>query len=313
VRRGDPAVHPLGPPRPTPPGPRRRRPVAGLHVHRQRRRGQPARRARRGRRRRGLQRRLREPGEPARDHREARDDPRAAPPAPARAAAPGRRGSHARGRVEGQAAARLLAARPVRRGAPAHGRVLPDAHRIARGGLRMRHAMLSLLVAALVTGLATSPAAAEAPTSLVVQTVAEPPGLDLTATPASATAAVVFYNVQEALVKVDRHGKLVPWLAERWHTTDNRNYTFFLKRGVHFHNGRELLAADVKYVFERAMNPETKHPYPGYYASIGDIIVKDDYTITFSLKSLNANFLLNLPRQGSVIYPREAVDTLKTD
>src|SRR5207244_13642735 len=49
-------------------------------------------------------------------HREARDDPRAAPPAPARAAAPGRRGSHARGRVEGQAAARLLAARPVRRG-----------------------------------------------------------------------------------------------------------------------------------------------------------------------------------------------------
>src|SRR5438132_7990484 len=98
----------------------------------------------------------------------------------------------------------------------------------------MRHAMMSLLVAALVAGLATSPAAAEAPTSLVVQTVAEPPGLDLTATPASATSAVVFYNVQEALVKVDRHGKLVPWLAERWHTTDNRNYTFFLKRGVHF-------------------------------------------------------------------------------
>src|SRR2546421_949439 len=177
----------------------------------------------------------------------------------------------------------------------------------------MCHAMLSLLVAALVAGLATSPAAAEAPTSLVVQTVAEPPGLDLTATPASATAAVVFYNIQEAVVKVDRHGKLVPWLAERWHTTDDRNYTFFLKRGVRFHNGREMTAADVKYVFERAMNPETKHPYPGYYAAIGDIIVRDDYTITFSLKSLNANFLLNLARQGSVIYPREAVDALKSE
>src|SRR3989454_1881466 len=177
----------------------------------------------------------------------------------------------------------------------------------------MRHAMMSLLVAALVAGLATTPPAPGPPTSRVVQPVAEPPGLDLTATPASATSAVVFYNVQEALVKVDRHGKLVPWLAERWRTTDNRNYTFFLKRGVRFHNGRELLAADVKYVFERAMNPETKHPYPGYYASIGDIIVKDDYTITFSLKSLNANFLLNLARQGSVIYPREAVDTLKTE
>src|SRR5262249_28458498 len=85
-----------------------------------------------------------------------------------------------------------------------------------------------------------------------------------------------------------------------------------LKRGVRFHNGRELKAADVKFVFERAMNPETKHPYPGYYAAIGDIIVKDDYTVTFALKSLNANFLLNLARQGSVIYPRETVDTLKS-
>src|SRR5438309_1198849 len=169
------------------------------------------------------------------------------------------------------------------------------------------------LSAALVLGLLLSPAAAQAPRSVVVQTVTEPPGLDLTATPASATAAVVFYNIQEALVKVDRHGKLVPWLAERWHTTDNRNYTFFLKRGVRFHNGREMTAADVKYVFERAMNPETKHPYPGYYAAIGDIIVRDDYTITVSLKSLNANFLLNLARQGSVIYPREAVDALKSE
>src|SRR5436309_12457 len=169
------------------------------------------------------------------------------------------------------------------------------------------------LSAALVLGLLLSLAAAQAPRSVVVQTVTEPPGLDLTATPASATAAVVFYNIQEALVKVDRHGKLVPWLAERWHTTDNRNYTFFLKRGVRFHNGREMTAADVKYVFERTMNPETKHPYPGYYAAISDIIVRDDYTITFSLKSLNANFLLNLARQGSVIYPREAVDALKSE
>src|ERR1041384_8600815 len=101
--------------------------------------------------------------------------------------------------------------------------------------------------------------AAAQTSTLTVQTAAEPPGLDLTATPASATAAVVFYNVQEALVKVDKHGKLVPWLAERWHTSDNKNYTFFLKKGVHFHNGREMKAADVKFVIERAMNPETKH------------------------------------------------------
>jgi len=139
----------------------------------------------------------------------------------------------------------------------------------------MRRAVnvLVLVVLALMTLVASS--GAQTPRALVVQTATEPPGLDLTATPASATAAVVLYNVQECLVKVDAQGKIVPWLAERWHTSDNRNYTFFLKKGVRFHNGRELKAADVKFVIERAMNPETKHPYPQYYAAIGDIIVED--------------------------------------
>src|SRR5947209_12426185 len=150
----------------------------------------------------------------------------------------------------------------------------------------MRHLGKLLLVALALLPLAFPAAAAE---NLVVQAATEPPGLDLTATPASATAAVIFYNVQEALVKVDRHGKLVPWLAERWHTSDNRNYTFFLKRGVRFHNGREVRAADVKYVFDRAMNPETKHPYVKDYEAIGDLVVKDDYTVTFVLKNVNAN------------------------
>ena len=164
--------------------------------------------------------------------------------------------------------------------------------------------LLSFAVAGSVT--------AQAPNRLIVQSQTEPPGLDMTATPATATSGVIFYNVQEALVKVDRHGKLVPWLAERWHTADNRNYTFFLKKGVRFHNGRELKAADIKYAFERAMNPETKHPYAKDYEAIGDIIVKDDYTVTFALKSVNASFLQNVARAGSVIYPREAVETMKS-
>src|SRR6266542_2355580 len=177
----------------------------------------------------------------------------------------------------------------------------------------MRSAAIALGLLLVVASLSVPPVAAQPAPGLVVQVAAAPPGLDLTATPASATAGVVFYNIQECLVKVDRHGKIVPWLAERWHTSDNRNYTFFLKRGVRFHNGRELRAADVKFVIDRAMNPETKHPYPGYYAAISDIIVKDDYTITVTLKGTTANFLLNMARQGSVMYPREAVDTLKSE
>ena len=178
----------------------------------------------------------------------------------------------------------------------------------------MRGLLGSIALAAcwVVATLSWAPPAA-AQGALVVQVVTEPPGLDLTATPASATAAVVHYNIQESLVKVDRAGKIVPWLAERWHTSDNRNYTFFLKRGVRFHNGRELKAADVKFAIERAMDPATNHPHRDHYAAVGDIIASGDYTVTFSLKSPNANFLLNIARQGSVIYPREAVDTLKSN
>jgi len=165
--------------------------------------------------------------------------------------------------------------------------------------------------AALLLAVVPAPARAQGG-NLVVQVSTEPPGLDLTASPASAIAGVIFYNVQEALVKVDKHGKLVPWLAERWYTTDSRSYTFFLRRGVRFHNGREMRAADVKYVLDRAVNPETKHPYRVQYEAIRDVIVKDDYTISVTLKQPDATFLWTVARQGSVIYPREAVDTLKT-
>src|SRR5438094_10134518 len=153
---------------------------------------------------------------------------------------------------------------------------------------------LLVLLAAMAPAPVT-PAVAQG--NLTVQIPAEPPGLDLTASPASAIAAVVHYNVQECLVKVDKSGKLVPWLADRWYTTDSKNYTFFLKKGVRFHNGRELRAADVKFVLDRAVNPETKHPYRVQYENIQDVIVKDDYTISVTLKQVEANFLWTVARQ----------------
>lgn len=168
------------------------------------------------------------------------------------------------------------------------------------------------LALALVASPAPGAAAPQPGGNLVVQVATEPPGLDATASPATAIGAVVQYNIQECLVKIDSNGKLVPWLAERWYTTDNVNYTFFLKRGVRFHNGREMRAEDIKFVLQRAANPEAKHPHRARYAAIADIIVKDDYTITLRLKDADANFLVTLALQGSVIYPREAAETLKT-
>jgi peptide/nickel transport system substrate-binding protein len=172
--------------------------------------------------------------------------------------------------------------------------------------------MTRLLLGALLALAWVGPARADG-SALVVQVPTEPPGLDLTASPASAIAAVVHYNVQECLVKVDRHGAIVPWLAERWEVSrDTLTYTFRLKRGVRFHNGRELKATDVKFVLERAANPETKHPYVRRYQNIAAIRAVDDHTVAVGLARPDASFLWTLAVQGSVIYPEESVGTLKS-
>src|SRR5438552_18253274 len=114
--------------------------------------------------------------------------------------------------------------------------------------LRRGWVLALLVLFAAVAPAPVTPAVAQG--NLTVQIPAEPPGLDLTASPASAIAAVVHYNVQECLVKVDKSGKLVPWLADRWYTTDSKNYTFFIKKGVIIHYDRVLRPAVVMNVLE---------------------------------------------------------------
>jgi len=80
---------------------------------------------------------------------------------------------------------------------------------------------------------------------------------------------------------------------------------------VRFHNGRPFTAADAKFVLERARDPESRHPHPRHYADIADIQARDEHTLVITLARPNAMFLYNLARQGSVIYPREAVEQLK--
>ena len=55
----------------------------------------------------------------------------------------------------------------------------------------------------------------------------------------------------ESLTTFDRNMNPVPSLAERWDQPDPRTYIFTFRRGVKYHSGRELKAADVKWSFER--------------------------------------------------------------
>src|SRR5262245_18989519 len=79
-----------------------------------------------------------------------------------------------------------------------------------------------------------------------------------------------------------------PDLAERWEAPDDTTYLFYLRRGVKWHNkppinGRELVAEDVKFSFDRFLNVEgNAERY--LLESVERVEVVDRYTVKFHLK-----------------------------
>jgi peptide/nickel transport system substrate-binding protein len=79
-------------------------------------------------------------------------------------------------------------------------------------------------------------------------------------------------------------------LAEKWDVVDSKTVVFTLKRGVRFHNGKELTAADCKYSFDLQANP----PPPGSTAVLGQFPaidrteVIDKYRLRIRLKAPDA-------------------------
>ena len=68
----------------------------------------------------------------------------------------------------------------------------------------------------------------------------------------------VLGQICEGLLDWDQGLNPVPCLAKSWDiSSDGLTYTFRLEQGVKFHNGREMVADDVKYSFERILDPKT--------------------------------------------------------
>ena len=94
----------------------------------------------------------------------------------------------------------------------------------------------------------------------------------------------VLFNVVENLTAYDDDLNLVPALAESWEQSeDGLTWTFKLREGVMFHNGREMTAEDVKWSFDRLIDPATG---AGNAGNVGpadtQIEVIDDYTVAIT-------------------------------
>lgn len=111
-------------------------------------------------------------------------------------------------------------------------------------------------------------------------------------TSASTQDLRVFNNIYDTLLTRDKDGNFVPALAERWDISDDGLiYTFYLRKGVKFHNGEELKASDVVYTF----NSARKSPYlEGQILALKEAKAVDDYTVQFVLSYAYSPFLLSI-------------------
>ena len=122
--------------------------------------------------------------------------------------------------------------------------------------------------------------------------------------------------------------ELIPDLAESYTISeDGLVYTFKLRPGVKFHNGRELVAADIKYSIERAVNPETQSPGQGFFSHIkgfdemasgkakelSGITTPDDRTVVIELSQPDATFLQIVAINFAFAVPREEVEKYGAD
>jgi peptide/nickel transport system substrate-binding protein len=150
--------------------------------------------------------------------------------------------------------------------------------------------------------------------SLTIAQAVEPPGLDPTTATSTAIPRVVYSNILEGLVKIDRNGKIIPALTSKYKISrDGKEYTFFLKKGVTFHDGKPFNAEDVEFTFARLMDAKTGTVHPEYYKEIDSVEAVDSHTVKIKLKNVNSMFLFNLARGDSVIVNKQAADKLKTE
>lgn len=198
--------------------------------------------------------------------------------------------------------------------------------------------LLAVMVAASLAACGATPAPTAPPTVAVQPTAApEQPvrggsvSIAFTDNPEPNFDSILGYNSNawEGLVMLYRGlmiyegDKAVPDMASGYKiSADGTVYTFTLRPGIKFHNGREVEAADFKYSLERCLDPEWASWANYYLVSIEgaqDVIdgntkdctgiqVVDKSTLRFKLVAPDMTFLNILALPNNWVVPKEEVD-----
>ena len=148
--------------------------------------------------------------------------------------------------------------------------------------------------------------------SMTLGMVLEPTGLDPTASAASAIGEITLYNLYETLTRIHEDGSVGPLLAERWEVTpDLKSYTFFLRRGVRFHNGEPCNAHSVKFAFDRAGGDKSTNKDKRTFANLRTQVV-DEHTVVLLNQEIEPDLLFLLGQATAIIVEPKSADTNTT-
>lgn len=113
------------------------------------------------------------------------------------------------------------------------------------------------------------------------------------------------------LVRQDENGSPSAEIAKSWKASaDAKTWTFNLRKGVKFHDGSDLTAADVKYTLERIKDPKIDSPVAAVLGVISSVDAVDDYTVRINLSAPHADLPLLLMDYRVRLIPEGAGDTI---
>jgi peptide/nickel transport system substrate-binding protein len=143
--------------------------------------------------------------------------------------------------------------------------------------------------------------------TLVAAISGQPDQLDPQSTSAYASFQVL-ENVFDTLVEPDAELDFQPALASEWETSDDGlTWTFTLREGVTWHNGRDLVADDVVFSYNRIIDEELANAYR--FESVEEVTAPDERTIEIRVSRPTPNLLANIGAfKGTAIVARENVE-----